>query len=121
MDITQKDRDALRKTQQERAQPFVIGNLVEHRIQDPVRYKSLSRQEQGLDPNVILDPPKIVYESKYIESNLISERINQARKSQVGQQKQVAKMHNDGPHQAFDLPISENEVQANSWLNMDCI
>lgn len=100
MEITPADRVKLREKQQSLNARFTIGNLVEHKTQDPKRYKELSRQRESSSLTTReREEFKITYQSKYLTSNSAMTDNQEARE--------------------LEIPISIGEVEANMWLNMD--
>lgn len=101
MDITQSDRDQLREKQHNLNAKFTIGNLVEHRTQDPKQYKKSSITSQESAPNNSTEPEKfeISYKSKFPPKSPAITTIQEEKE--------------------LEIPISNDEVQANMWLNMD--
>lgn len=128
MDITQRDRDALRRAQHKlhSSEPFNVGNIVEHKIQDPATYKTKSRQEQGLSDDVIPSLPKIEYKSLYLDNGGVA-RPYQTSVGQTGtnQGVETSEIKAQMPIIAeedktlMNLPITPDDIQANMWLNMD--
>lgn len=118
MDISQKDRDSLRAKQHSLNKTFCIGNIVEHKIQDPAKYKRLSRQEQGLSVDAQPELPKIDYKSKYLSlkqtiSDATATSTNHADKDMQPLGKETSTLHSE-PDAAL-----LNDIQSNLWLNMD--
>lgn len=100
MDITQKDRDSLRDAQQKLNADQVIGNLVEHRTQDPKKYLKQSREETSDQP-VEHEFSNLHYKSVHYQPDTWSAPPS------IPEEKEL------------ELPISLEEVQSNSWINMD--
>lgn len=118
MEISQKDRDALRAAQHKLNPSFHIGNIVEHQIQDPKRYKIISRKEQGLI-NTTPEMPKIEYKSSYLDSDL--EQQSNDDQSSVIDLTDRCILPTISENTQEDLPITIEDVHANMWLNMDKI
>uniref|UniRef100_A0A6G1SJ55 RNA polymerase II-associated protein 1 n=1 Tax=Aceria tosichella TaxID=561515 RepID=A0A6G1SJ55_9ACAR len=125
MEITQRDRDSLRQAQQRlnSSQPFQIGSIVEHKIQDPSTYKAKSRQEQGLAADARPALPRIHYKSAHLDRKESSEQSHTIDKpmdsndNDDDQRTMPAIDEKDELH--MNLPITPGDVQANLWLNMD--
>lgn len=116
MDITQKDRDSLRNNQQSRVQSaFTVGNLIEHQVQDPARYKALSRREQGLGPDSKPTIPHIRYESKYYPGSNEQSELVEDLSIKNDLQPMPAISGND----ERNLPIDPGDARSNLWLHMD--
>lgn len=111
MELKQSDRDSLRTSQQKINPKVIFGGIVEHKTQDPRRYKEISREKQDTEQschdetNGHSEPHKkfqLNYKSKFFDS--------EPKKPDVI--KKLCKINGD-------LPISPIDVKANSWLNMD--
>lgn len=99
MEITQFDRDKLRAAQRSLKPTVVIGNITEHRTQDPKRYKQLSTtgdKQIASEPNMMSKP---IYRSKYLDCSTTLDVIEEDLE--------------------LGLPIDSDQINANSWLNMN--
>lgn len=108
MEITQDDRDLLRAKQYQ-INSNVIGNLVEHRSQNPRLYKKSASNGRGADnqsegQNDLQDMPRQPYRSKYTGTRPSGGRPN------------LWSIRED---EEPELPITAEDVNANAWLNMD--
>lgn len=113
MDTSQTDRDKLRKLQQE-LNPETIGRLVENPIQDPKKYKKLSKQRHQNRPDHDSQPDdgssistqtlEISYKSVYLSNNSKPPLVD----------RDVCK------EQTKELPSEiEDDIQVRPWLGME--
>lgn len=68
MELTQNDRNSIRDAQHRINSTSPIGNIIEHPVQDPAKYKRDSRAQEGLQTN---NPelPRVKYESVYLKDD----------------------------------------------------
>jgi hypothetical protein len=129
MEITQRDRDALRQAQQKLNSnlPFSIGNIVEHKIQDPATYRAKSRREQGLAEDARPELPVINYNSLHLKDNTTKESSQTMNRTMTPDHETTlddivdTRMTSidEKDELRMDLPITQSDVHANLWLNMD--
>lgn len=101
MEITQYDRDKLRASQQKLLSTAAVGNITEHKTQNPKKYKQLSSPNSvKKEPTIRFNEmPKNHYKSKYLDTSSALDPIEEDLE--------------------LGLPIDPSEVSANSWLNMN--
>lgn len=110
MNISQADRDKLRDSQHKlltSEEYNVIGNLIEHRSQDPKTYKQIPNKlipEQATNTSTKLNGEARIttkqYKSKYLEEDL-------------------TQSNNCPQLLEEELPASTKDFQASLWLNMN--
>lgn len=105
MEINQSDRDALRLAQQKVNPQFVIGNIVEHKAQNPKGYKQSSRIRQSSNSKSNSsepEMPKIEYKSEYLNFGVGDSTLTSISEDQEP-----------------NLPPDFKDIQSNMWINMD--
>lgn len=79
MDLTQKDRDCLRAAQHRINSISAIGNIIEHPVQDPSKYKKASRTQEGHTEAGAQEPMMVKYESIYMDGNKSSKVVEDTK------------------------------------------
>lgn len=69
MDLTQEDRNSLREAQHRINEKSPIGNIIEHPVQDPSKYKKMSRAREGFIEAKDPELPKVIYKSIYMDED----------------------------------------------------
>lgn len=101
MNFNQSDRDALRAAQQKINPQFVIGNIIEHRPQDPKTYKASPEMNGDLSESTS-EMPKIKYNSVHFNSEVTKAPLTSIDEDQEP-----------------NLPTNFRDLQTDMWLNMD--
>lgn len=102
MNTSQADRDALRAAQHKMTPNFEIGNIIEHRSQDPIQYELLSSEHKhSCSQSKSGDASGVVYKNKYYN----------------GKTKPTFQT-NDKDISKLPLPFDVHDIQL-KWLNME--
>lgn len=96
MNLSKQDRDQLRQKQQSLNQIRIIGNIIEHKTQNPRDYRKASAPQN--DPTNVAKL-NITYASKFMESVRCLDSIEESKEP--------------------ELPQVCKEIRSDLWLNMD--